>query len=73
MLHTGEELAKAAGIPAITVQYMDTAEAVDKMRTAAEEITAYVLKLAAMPAEQAQKLAEPVLARDLEDALAEAA
>lgn len=73
MLHTGEELAKAAGVPGITIQYMDTAEAIDRMREAAEDVTAYVLKLAAMPVEQAQKLEDPVLVKDLEDALFEAA
>ncbi len=73
MLHTGEELAKAAGVPGITIQYMNTGEAIDRMREAAEDITAYVLKLAAMPLEQAEKLEDPVLVRDLEDAVAEVA
>lgn len=71
MLHTGEELAKAAGVPGITIRYMDTNEAVGRMRDAAEEITAYVLKLAEMPLEQTEKIEDPVLVPDLEAAVAE--
>ena len=71
MLHTGEELAKAAGIPGITVRYMDTDEAVERMRKTAEDVTAYVLKLAAMPNVEAQKIPDPVLHPELEAALAE--
>ncbi len=71
MLHTGEELARAAGIPGITVRYMDTDEAVERMRKAAEDVTAYVLKLAEMPAEEAQKLVDPALHPELEAALEE--
>ena len=73
MLHTGDQLAKAAGVPGITLKYMDTDEAVGKMRNAAEEITAYVLALAAMPVEQAATLVDPVLVPDLEDAIEELA
>lgn len=73
MLHSGGELAKAAGVPGITLQYVDTDEAVERMREAAEEITSYVLKLAAMPVAQAQKIEDPTLHQDLEAALSEAA
>jgi integrase len=68
MLHTGEELAKAAGVPGITIKYMDTDEAVERMRAAAEEITAHVLKLAVLPAAEAQLIQDPILVQDLEDA-----
>lgn len=71
LLHTGEELAKAAGIPSISIQYMNTDEALERMRAATEEITAHVLKLASMPLEEAKKLVEPVLHRELEEALTE--
>jgi integrase len=61
LLHTGEELAKAAGVPGITLKYVDTAEAIERARKAAEVTTAYVLSLASMTREAAQQIDEPEL------------
>lgn len=69
MLHTGEELAKAANVPGITIQYIDTDEAVERMRQAAEEITDYVLNLAKLPAGKTKNIVDPVLPKNIEDDL----
>lgn len=55
MLHSGSSLAKAAGVPAITVEYINTDEAQDRMRVVTEAITSYVLKLAAGKVEAPEK------------------
>lgn len=73
LLHSPTQVAKAVGIPGVTMRYLDTDEAVERLREAAEAITSYVLKLAAMPADEAQLIAEPELDPILEEALAEAA
>jgi integrase len=73
MMHTGDELAKAANVPGITIKYVDTDEAVERARTAAEHITEYVLSLAKMPREAAQNIEDPVLPKNIEDALLESA
>jgi integrase len=65
MLHTGDELAKAAHVPSITIEYIDTQEAVERQREAAEVITAYVLKLASMSDAEAAKIQEPNLPPEL--------
>lgn len=46
MLHSGSSLAEAVGLPAITVDYINTAEAQGKMRAATDAVAAYVLGLA---------------------------
>lgn len=73
MLHTGEELAKAANVPGITIQYINTDEAVERQRDATEEITKYVLMLAALPSDEAAKISEPALHPELIEACDETA
>lgn len=69
MLHSGETLAKAAQIPGVTVRYMQTREAQDRMREAAEAIALHVDKLLTLSDEQTAKLLDPRLAAVIEDAL----
>lgn len=45
MLHSGSTLAQAVGLPAITVDYMNTEEAQDLMRSAVDEIDSYAQQL----------------------------
>lgn len=71
MLHTGTVLADAAQVPGITIEYVDTDEAVDRKRRAAEIITAYVLNLASRTAEDTANIPEPVLHPAIEEALKE--
>jgi integrase len=71
MLHTGKALAEAAQAPGITIEYMNTNEAVDRKHVAAEIITAYVLDLASRTAEDTANIPEPVLSPLLVSALAE--
>lgn len=73
LLHSPTQVAKAVGIPGVTMKYLDRDEAVERMREATEDITAYILKLAVMSAEEAKAIEEPVLNELLEEALAEAA
>jgi integrase len=68
MLHSPVSVAKEVGIPSITVDYINTAEAQDKMRAVAEEISAYVQKLVD-DVERKLKVVEPVLPAHLEAAL----
>lgn len=73
MLHTGEELAKAANVPGITILYINTDEAVERQREATEEITKYVLMLSALPDAQAAEIVEPVLHPEILEACEEEA
>jgi integrase len=73
MLHTGEELARAANVPGITIRYIDTDEAVEQQREAAEAVTAYVLMLAALPVAEAAKIVEPALHQEIIEACEETA
>jgi integrase len=68
MLHSPVTVAKEVGIPSITVDYINTAEAQDKMRKVAEEISAYVKKLID-DVERKLKVVEPVLPAHIEAAL----
>jgi integrase len=65
MLHTGDELAKAAHVPGITIDYIDTQEAVDLQREAAKAVTEYVLKLATLSDKEAALIKEPTLPPEL--------
>lgn len=71
MLHTGDELAKAANVPGITIDYINTDEAIERMRKASEEITAYVLGLATLPSENSKDIVDPVLPKHIEEDLNE--
>lgn len=68
MLHSGSGLAKAVGLPAITIDYMNTEEAQAPMRAAADAISTYVLTLAE---ENTAPDAEPDLPAILEAAAKE--
>lgn len=70
LLHSSTTLAKAAGLPEITVDYIQTEEAQKRMRRAAEQVAAYVQGLARGDALNTE---EPELPRDIEEALAEEA
>lgn len=65
MLHTGDELAKAAHVPGQTIEYIDTQEAVDVQREAAEAVTDYVLMLSRLTDAEAAKIREPDLPLEL--------
>ena len=69
MMHSASTLAKDANIPGITVDYIDTDEAQERMRTAAETIAAFVLKLAAEAPAQSAKRSDPSLPAQIEAAL----
>jgi integrase len=69
MLHSGAGLAQAAGLPAITVQYMNTDQAQSRMRKAAEEIAGFVQKVIRMTPAEAMRLGDPTLPEELEAAL----
>jgi integrase len=71
LLHSPTQVAKAVGIPGITMKYLDTDEAVERLREAANSITAYVLELAAMSAEEAKSIVEPPLPPILDEAIDE--
>lgn len=45
MLHSPLTVAAQVGVPGITIEYMNTDEAQDKMRSAAKEVAAYLRKL----------------------------
>ena len=66
MLHSSSTLATAAGIPDITVDYMQTEEAQERMRGAAEAISARIAGILALPEDEAAALAEPALPDELE-------
>ncbi|QDZ26603.1 tyrosine-type recombinase/integrase [Noviherbaspirillum sp. UKPF54] len=69
MLHTSTTLAKAADLPEITLDYINTDEAQDQMRKAANCIADYIDKLVTMDAGQSQNIEDPVLPNYIEDAL----
>ena len=69
MLHSSSSLAHATGIPAITVNYMDTDEAIDRMRVATEQLAAHVEKLIHLSDEEAARIVEPELPPEIEEAL----
>lgn len=71
LLHSPTQVAKAVGIPGITMKYLDTDEAVERLREATESITKYVLKLAGMSTEEANSIEDPVLPAIVEEVLAE--
>lgn len=72
MLHTSKTLADTLGVPAITTQYIQTEEAQERMREAAETVAAKLLQVAQLSEEEAAKLPEPQeLPAVLEEALAE--
>lgn len=70
MLHSAKGLAQAAQVPGITVQYMETEEAQERMRKATAEIEAKVLELASMPDSEARKLPDSALPEVLETSAA---
>jgi integrase len=65
LLHTGDELAKAAHVPGITIDYIDTQEAVDRQRASAEAVTKYILRLSKLSDAEAAKIKEPDLPPEL--------
>jgi len=69
LLHSPATVAKEVGVPTITLEYINTAEAQEKMRTAAEQISAYVRRLVADSAAKVPVL-EPKLHSEIEAALA---
>ncbi|HEY9224524.1 MAG TPA: site-specific integrase [Variovorax sp.] len=69
MMHSASTLAKDAGVPGVTVDYIDTDEAQERMRTAAETITAFVLRLATEAPAQSAKRSDPALPAQLVAAL----
>ena len=69
MLHSSSSLAHATGIPTITVSYMDTDEAIDRMRVATEQLAAHVEKLIHLSDEDAARVVDPVLPAEIEAAL----
>ncbi|KPF61708.1 hypothetical protein D621_00295 [beta proteobacterium AAP51] len=69
MLHSAKGLAETVNIPGITVQYMETDEAQERMQKAAEEVCAKVMQVAAMPSETASQLEEANLPAILEQVL----
>lgn len=71
MLHSSSTLAAAAGIPAITVDYMQTEEAQEKMRKASNQIEAKVKSLLAMSDAELERIEDPTLPAMLESALSE--
>ncbi|CAM5407847.1 tyrosine-type recombinase/integrase [Eoetvoesiella caeni] len=74
MMHSGGSLSRALGIPAITFDYINTDEAQDKMRAAANAIATYVQRQALEAFEgrrSAVPVVEPKLPPLLEEALAE--
>lgn len=72
MLHTSATLADTLGVPGITTQYIQTEEAQERMREAANSVAAKLLELAQLSEEEAAKLSEPQdLPAVLEEALSE--
>lgn len=70
MMHSSNTLAKAAGIPEITLDYIDTDEAQDRMRKAAESIAAHVDALITLGITATHATPEPSLPPELMAALA---
>jgi len=68
MLHSPVTVAKEAGVPGITIEYMNTNEAQDRMRKVAEEISAYLSKLE-QDVDRKLKIEERELPADIEAAL----
>ncbi len=74
MLHSSKGLAEAVSLPAITVQYMDTSEAQERMAKAAEQIAEEVLRLASQPSEavdEPEYVELPQVIQDVLDATGE--
>ena len=71
MLHSTSSLAKAAGIPEITIQYMNTDEAQDRMRVAANSIASHIERLLKLSDTETKAIVEPALTPELEEALKE--
>lgn len=68
LLHSPATVAKEVGVATITLEYINTAEAQTKMRTAAEQISTYVRRLVADSAAAVPTL-EPQLPSYIESAL----
>jgi integrase len=73
MLHSGAGLAQVTQVPGITIKYMNTDEAVERMRRTAQQISDYVGHLIAMPEQEASNLEDPALPPMLENLLGQAA
>ena len=71
MLHSGQTLAQATGIPSITVSYFGTPEAQEKMHEAAEAIDALVMRLLSLPEAELAKVKDVALDPGIEAALKE--
>lgn len=72
LMHSSTTLAGAAGLPEITVRYINTPSSQEKMRKTTEAISSYVLKLVEQEKEgKTAKVEEAELSKELEEALAE--
>lgn len=69
MLHSAKGLAETVRVPGITVQYMDTSEAQERMTKAAEQVAEEVLRLASQPLEAVDEPDDIELPRVIQDVL----
>jgi integrase len=69
LMHSSSTLAKAVGIPGITLDYINTDGAQKRMRAAAEEISDFIHGLARESTERGAPIIDPVLPDYIEEAL----